>query len=80
MYSKKEVENENKSYDVYCYEKFIHTWVIHNSGSVMWQGRKLVFKNSNSVCPRSSCLEIAIPDVEPNGYIKIMSWNASIGI
>ncbi len=65
------VENENKSYDVYCYEKFTHTWVIHNSGSVMWQGRKLVFKNSNSVCPRSSCLEIAIPDVEPNGYIKI---------
>ena len=49
----------------------MHTWTIHNAGSVYWQGRKLVLKNENKNNPRPEDKEILIPDVAPNEYKKI---------
>lgn len=54
-----------------CYEKFQYTWVIHNSGSVYWSGRKIVLKETNKNNPRPELTEIPISDIEPNGIIKI---------
>ena len=65
------VEEQNKDHNVHCYEKFTHEWIIHNSRTINWSGRKLVFKNSNEVKPRAMYTEIQIPDVESKKYIKI---------
>ena len=65
------VEERNQKHDVNCYEKFQHTWVIHNSGNVFWSGRKLVLKEVNKNSPRPELTEIPIPDIGPNGIIKI---------
>lgn len=65
------VEERNRKHDVNCYEKFQHTWVIHNSGSVYWSGKKIVLKEMNKNSPRPELTEIPIPDIGPNGIIKI---------
>ena len=62
---------QTKTHQVLCYEQFTHTWVIHNYGKVHWQDRKLVLKNENKNNPRPERKEIPIPDVGPNGIIKI---------
>ena len=64
------VEKQSE-HQVSCYKRFMHTWTIHNAGSVYWQGRKLVLKNENKNNPRPEDKEILIPDVAPNEYKKI---------
>lgn len=65
------VENTGKVNAVECYGTYTHTWIIHNCGNVIWHGRKLVLKNADKIYPKVSDNEIAIPDVNPNGYKKI---------
>lgn len=60
-----------KPHKAVCYDTVTHTWVIHNLGSVLWQGRKLVLEKIEKNNPRPAQMEIAIPDVAPNEYIKI---------
>lgn len=64
------VENQPQ-HKASCYGTVTHTWVIHNSGSVLWQGRKLVLREIEKNNPRPTQTEIAIPDVDPNKYTKI---------
>ena len=61
----------SKPHKVPCYSEFQHEWVIHNAGTVHWTNRKLVLVNENKNNPRPADKEISIPDVAPNGYIKI---------
>lgn len=65
------VEDRNQKHYVNCYEKFKHIWVIHNSGTVYWSGRKLVLKEVDKNSPRPEATEIPIPDIGPNKIIKI---------
>lgn len=65
------VEEKNQKHNVNCFEDFEHTWVIHNAGTVYWSGRKLVLQGENKNSPRPREIEIPIPDVGPNGIIKI---------
>ncbi len=67
------VENCGKILVKGFYEKFIHTWVIHNIGKVNWHSRKLVFVNAgdNDIVPTANMLEISIPDTMPNGIVKV---------
>lgn len=64
-------EESHQKHEVNCFERFNHTWVIHNAGTVYWSGRKLVLKDANKNSPRPEAMEIPIPDVGPNGIIKI---------
>lgn len=65
------VEESHQKHEVSCFESFKHTWVIHNAGTVHWCGRKLVLKEANKNSPRPETAEIALPDIGPNGIIKI---------
>lgn len=60
-----------QKYEVNCYDKITHTWVIHNTGNQVWRGRKLVFINSAEVRPRTDNNSLDIPDTNPGQNIKI---------
>lgn len=60
-----------KTLQINCYQSCEHTWVIHNAGTVYWTDRKLVLVNENKDNPRPEVKVIPIPDVAPNGHIKI---------
>lgn len=62
---------QKKTLQINCYQTREYTWVIHNAGTMHWTDRKLVLVNENKDNPRPEAKEIAIPDVAPNGYIKI---------
>lgn len=64
-------EESYQKHNVNCFQNFNHTWVIHNAGTVHWNGRKLVLKGANKNSPRPETTEIQIPDVGPNEIIKI---------
>lgn len=66
-------EEQYKKHAVNCYEHFQHTWVIHNHGTTYWCKRKLVCKNLHEITPVLSDEVIQLPDVPPNGYIKIVT-------
>lgn len=65
------VENSDFSHKVAYYEKFEHTWVIHNWGKTIWDGRKLVFSNPDSVTPKAKKYEIDVPYLEPGKITKL---------
>ncbi|XVG96387.1 NBR1-Ig-like domain-containing protein [Eubacteriales bacterium KG125] len=58
-------------YNLNCYEKVTHTWVIHNDGTVIWQNRTLKLKNTNELKPKFSETQITIPETNPHTIIKI---------
>jgi len=63
----------HQTYAVECYEKIVHTWIIHNTGNQTWYGRKLVFSNQDRVRPRAEATSIDIPDTLPNQIIRIVA-------
>ena len=65
------VEERFKKHDVACYEKFQHTWAIHNHGRVAWYHLRLVCSNPDDVRPRTDEHTFEINDVQPGGIIKI---------
>lgn len=67
------VENtpSDQNYQVSFYEKITHTWVIHNMGPNIWAQRYLKCMDGKDVSIRPSDRKIPIPDVKPNGIIKI---------
>lgn len=65
------VQNSNLSHNVAYYEKFEHTWVIHNWGKTIWDGRKLVFSNLDSVTPKAEQYEIEVPYLEPGKITEL---------
>ena len=54
-----------------CFLPFAHSWELHNSGSVVWANRKLVFVAKSKNEPIPATVEIPIPEVLPNKCIKI---------
>lgn len=65
------VEPGGNKYDVGCYETIHHEWVIHNYGKAIWTGRSLVLANQAEIRPKFSLTKLDIPDVMPDGIIKI---------
>lgn len=67
------VENtpSEQDYRVSFYKKITHTWVIHNMGTNIWTQRYLKCMDGKDVSIRPSERKIPIPDVKPNGIIKI---------
>jgi hypothetical protein len=60
-----------QDYRVSFYKKITHTWVIHNMGTNIWTQRYLKCMDGKDVSIRPSERKIPIPDVKPNGIIKI---------
>lgn len=65
------VEEKYQKHNIFCYENFSHTWVIHNYGDIQWIGRKLVLKSENKSYPIPELKEISIPDVGPHQMVKV---------
>ncbi|MDD4592128.1 MAG: NBR1-Ig-like domain-containing protein [Parabacteroides sp.] len=67
------VENtpSEQDYRVSFYKKITHTWVIHNMGTNIWTQRYLKCMDGKDVSIRPSERIIPIPNVKPNGIIKI---------
>lgn len=65
------VEDQSKRHDTGCYEKFQHSWVIHNQGSVLWHNRRLVCANPEETGRRTKVHEFEISDLKPGEYTKI---------
>lgn len=64
-----------------CYdEKFEHTWLIRNSGSVTWQNRRLVYVRAAKEGPLPERDTIDIPETAPNAEVKLTMHFDTFGI
>lgn len=61
----------NQTYKTDCYGMVQHTWSIQNKGKIKWIGRKLIYVRGPKDRPEATPAEISIPDVEPNGFVKL---------
>ena len=58
-------------YEINCEKSFKHEWVIRNAGKILWKNRKLIMTNQADVRPRPVQAEVAIPETEPGGTVKV---------
>lgn len=61
----------NQTYKTDCYGTVQHTWSIQNKGRIKWIGRKLIYARGPKDRAEATPDEIPIPDVEPNGFVKL---------
>lgn len=61
----------DRNHVIQSYDKFLHTWELHNSGKIKWINRKLVYIRKPKDRPEANPSVIAVPDVEPGKSIKI---------
>lgn len=64
-------DNPVRHPDVDLYEKFEHTWVIHNSGQVVWEGRHLEITNQQEISIKAAPQQIEIPTLYPGEEARI---------
>ena len=58
-------------HEIQSYASVTHVWELLNTGKIIWSGRKLVYKRGPKDRPEAHPNVIDIPDVKPNGSIKI---------
>ena len=58
-------------HEINCEKSLKHEWVIRNAGKIPWKNRKLIMTNQADVRPRPVQAEVAIPETEPGGIVKI---------
>ena len=58
-------------YEINCEKSLKHEWVIRNAGKILWKNRKLIMTNQADVRPRPVQAEVAIPETEPGGIVKV---------
>lgn len=61
----------NQTYKTDCYGTVQHTWSIQNKGKIKWIGRKLRYIRGAKDRAEANPADIPIPDVEPNGFVKL---------
>jgi len=75
------IEDElSKSHAVGFYEKFEHTWMIENNGSVTWDDRQLECTNQATMKIKTMNPSIEIPDTRPGGAIGLTAQFDARGI
>lgn len=68
-----------KNYTVGFYERFEHTWIIKNKGTVTWKNRKLECVNHMETKIRADEQQISIPETLPGDEFKLSIWFDSRG-
>lgn len=59
------------SYEKSTDDSFRHVWDLHNTGTITWENRKLVFIKTYKTGPLAETTEIEIPKIEPGANRKI---------
>lgn len=57
--------NQRGRYNLQVYEQMHYTFVIRNTGSCHWQGRRLVFQESKEIRPQVTPVAVALSDAAP---------------
>ena len=66
------VEKKDLSHTVACYSTFQHCWVIHNTGSCDWIGRKLMLINKTDIPASFSTNVVDVPYTERNHIARVV--------
>lgn len=48
-----------------------HTWILHNSGKIPWNNRRLVYRRGPKDRPEANPADIPIPDTLPNNFVHL---------